>query len=201
LLRSTIAQPSYDGLGFSPLRSSLPAALPRCARQDTDARFARKTESGSARKIFSSLLASLVGRGLTVNRLANRPIQRQQRILHILILQRPLQPRLIQRRLSQALDDDDCVADQCSDIGGYDQRIISTRVFVGFCGCSPLYQNPVRGALENSPMVYAQTILATNLRQRAFHLHLHATLTGRRKEQQVACGPNVVQIRSRHCCC
>ena len=56
---------------------------------------------------------------LTVNRLADHPIQCQQRILHILILQRPLQPGLIERRGSERLVNDDRVADQGSGVSGY----------------------------------------------------------------------------------
>lgn len=76
---------------------------------------------------FASLV-KLRSRVLTVNRLANHPIQRQQRILHILILQRPLQPHLVDGWLPEGFDDDNGVADQGSGVSGYEWDCISTDI-------------------------------------------------------------------------
>lgn len=46
---------------------------------------------------------------LTVHRLRDEPVQRQQRVLDVFILQRSLEVRLVQSGLSEGLDDDDRV--------------------------------------------------------------------------------------------
>lgn len=87
-------------------------------RQAVEERERRKGDQGDYRDGAMSeqnLQRSQNGR-LTVYRLGDKPIQRQQSILDVFVLERSLEVGLVKSGLTEGLDDHDGVGDQSSEV-------------------------------------------------------------------------------------
>lgn len=62
------------------------------------------------------------GEKRTIDRLRDKPVQRQNSILHILIHKRPLDPLDVGLRLAERFENDDAVAQERSEVAEFVQR-------------------------------------------------------------------------------